>query len=1501
MIFIKKGLRNNNIGLKYLIILVIGLLITILIGLSFINNINQGIVGANNSYDSSHGIEIKSSEPAYVSNNTWGGYNYDFGRDLVIDTENNIYVTGTTESFGAGYEDVILVKYDINGTQIWNKTWGGFNDDKAHKMTIDKQDYIYIVGYTSSYGIGTDDVAILKFDKNGNKIWNYTWGGANSDRAFDVRFDGNNYLYITGYTVSFGPSSFNLFLLKYDLDGNKIWNRTWGGDGQEEGLGLGIGNDGYIYVNGYTKSFGNGLNDIVILKYNSNGDLQWNYTWGSQYSEYGQDLVLDSSNNIYTGGYVYYNTTAKANIILLKHAPNGTLLWKREWNSHYNDTDHGYGITRDSLNNLLICGRAENPNTSESNAIIVRYDSEGNFLDDTEFGLELTEHYWSVLTLGLDDIYAVGSIEVAAGNYDTLLVKFWVDQTIEAPLNIESDPSGWSSSNSFTISWDNPPDASGIHGAFYKLDTPPTFDNDGTYQAGINITSLTISVPSQGVHTVYVWLSDGVGNINSKKLASTFIFYDSSILAPINLTESRYNLTAFNISWTNPSDLTDIVGAFYKFNSPPTSNTDGVYQAGIDIDSIIVSPPTEGSHTVYIWLNDSVGNINYINRSSIPILYDISILAPIGLNSYPDNWTNVNSFDVSWTNPSEVSGIVGAYYKLDSPPVNNFDGIFISIITPEILDISVNGDGNHSLYVWLEDAEGNVDYQNASTTNLYLDTNIESPINITGEPSYWNNTNSFNITWTNPSDLSGIAGVYYRQYAPPFNNTNGTYIMGDDINNISGLTVYDEGAFPCYVWLKDYAGNIYYGNRSIAGLYYDTSIGKPLDLIVNPNNWTNNNEFNITWRNPTDLSGITRVYYKFDSPPTEPHSPNYVDGTNISELINIPIPEDGNHTIYIWLRDAALNVDHSNWSKASLFYDSSISSPINLQKDPDNWTNSNEFNITWTNPADLSGILGFYYKLNEAPETNTDGTYIAGDNISKVTLVIPHEGNNSLYIWLVDKAGNIHMDNYSRIFLLYDESIESPIADLISEPSDWTATNSFNISWNNPIDESGIIGAYYKLGGPPTSNDDYDYFVESYNISRIEGVIVGEEGITQCYIWLKDRAGNSNFSRNTNILLYHDATINAPIDLIGTPSGWATTNMFNLSWTNPSDIAGIYGVYYKFNDPPQDQTDGIYIYEQDINNITRLILPKNGTNVVYVWLKDNAHNVGFDNYATITLYLDSIIPEPPSISDFSISGNKVLITWVISTSNDVVSYNLYRSTSPITNISNLEPIKTFSNTTASFTDLDLADGNYYYVLTAVDHANQESIISNSIIVEINFTSTFNLILIIIIASVIATSVASAYFIYRKRTSKPTEKDTIKGKKSEGIADPEIIEKHKQEYSEKSFTMQEIQVERVKLEQLLKDTDMPEQQKNEIIDTLMTFPLDDRNEIINTMGFNKNRQNLINNLDIALKNAEKFEKENQLEQLIEEYHKILSITEQLGDHNLFKNILKKLEEIKIKSQ
>jgi len=233
---------------------------------------------------------------------TWGGSNHDYGNSVAI-TDGGVYMTGHTRSFGAGVddgsEDPFLVQYDSNGNQLWNTTWEEPSNEQGFSVTV-AGDGVYVAGHTLSVGAGSYDALLVKYDSDGLQLWNTTWGGVSPDYGRAVVAGGDG-VYFTGYTESFGTGNTDAFLTKYDSNGNQLWNTTWGrGYNLDAGYGVTLSSDG-VYVVGRTRSFGAGRYDALLIEYDPDGNQLWNTTWGGEYDEFGFGMDV-SGNDIYVSG-----------------------------------------------------------------------------------------------------------------------------------------------------------------------------------------------------------------------------------------------------------------------------------------------------------------------------------------------------------------------------------------------------------------------------------------------------------------------------------------------------------------------------------------------------------------------------------------------------------------------------------------------------------------------------------------------------------------------------------------------------------------------------------------------------------------------------------------------------------------------------------------------------------------------------------------------------------------------------------------------------------------------------------------------------------------------------------------------------------------------------------------------------------------------------------------------------------------------------------------------
>jgi len=296
----------------------------------------QGVYG---SYSSDAFLLRLDSSGEVIDNVTWGGPEYDVGTDVAVGND-SVYMVGTTMSYGAGSSDSFIVKFDMDLNILWNTTWGGNLSDYRNVEISINGDYIYIAGCTTSFGSGQMDAFLVKYDKNGIQIWNNTWGGAYWDSLQGLAtYD--EYIYLTGQTSSFEPiGGEDVFLVKYDLDGNQIWNVTWTVEGRDYPSGIDVSEDA-VYVCGDTHG-SSVIYDVFLTKIDHSGKVLHTSTVGSKFSDYGEDVTCTDDGLFVVGSRSLLTDSAgrrPLDTLLVKFDLNCTPLYQTFWGDWNDDEE----------------------------------------------------------------------------------------------------------------------------------------------------------------------------------------------------------------------------------------------------------------------------------------------------------------------------------------------------------------------------------------------------------------------------------------------------------------------------------------------------------------------------------------------------------------------------------------------------------------------------------------------------------------------------------------------------------------------------------------------------------------------------------------------------------------------------------------------------------------------------------------------------------------------------------------------------------------------------------------------------------------------------------------------------------------------------------------------------------------------------------------------------------------------------------------------------------
>lgn len=366
----------------------------------------------------------------------YGGANFDRGNDLYNDNLGNLYVGGYTSSStaiatagsfkalptvltGFGY-DGFLTKFSPNGNRLWATYYGGSGNDFLQAVTVDKNNDVYITGYTSSdTGIATVgsfkdtlnynsaptpsgiDAFLVKFSPTGIRIWGTYYGGSNFEFGTDVTTDTSNNIYITGRTSSVdlistpgayktsltisGTSGYDSFIAKFSSTGNRVWGTYHGGENYDYSESITSDSHNNIFICGNSSStvdigtlgthqpnitiapaafYGN---DAFLIKFTSAGVRVWGTYFGGDGIETCKSVVVDTNDHIYVAG-----RTNSTSLISTPGSFQSTLNGIGDaylakftqsglvlWSTYYGGSgyDYAYSVSVNKItNNVLISG-----------------------------------------------------------------------------------------------------------------------------------------------------------------------------------------------------------------------------------------------------------------------------------------------------------------------------------------------------------------------------------------------------------------------------------------------------------------------------------------------------------------------------------------------------------------------------------------------------------------------------------------------------------------------------------------------------------------------------------------------------------------------------------------------------------------------------------------------------------------------------------------------------------------------------------------------------------------------------------------------------------------------------------------------------------------------------------------------------------------------------------------------------------------------------------------
>ncbi|TKJ42993.1 hypothetical protein CEE36_05775 [candidate division TA06 bacterium B3_TA06] len=366
----------------------------------------------------------------------YDAYGYaDYGIDVAVDTNGNIYVTGyskTSSSSGYQNEDIVTIKYNRNGVRLWTATYDGPANlgDRASALAVDATGNVYVTGRSHSGQSEYDwNYVTIKYNTDGVQQWVATYDGPyNVDFSNDIVLDDQGNLYVTGQSSNGRSTGYDYATIKYDSNGVEQWVARYDGPLHEDDVGKLVEVDemGNVYVTGrseYSSYFPD--IDYVTLKYNSNGELQWakNYDYYERDEPY--DLKVDTSGNVYVTG-CSRGPSSGYDFATVKYDSLGNQKWIERYNGPANDYDYASGLAVDKAGNVYVTGYGKGTQSSWD-MITIKYDLSGTELWVNRYNGPQNSHdaAYDIALDKDDDVYVTGhSIYSSSDQYDCMTIKY---------------------------------------------------------------------------------------------------------------------------------------------------------------------------------------------------------------------------------------------------------------------------------------------------------------------------------------------------------------------------------------------------------------------------------------------------------------------------------------------------------------------------------------------------------------------------------------------------------------------------------------------------------------------------------------------------------------------------------------------------------------------------------------------------------------------------------------------------------------------------------------------------------------------------------------------------------------------------------------------------------------------------------------------------------------------------------------------------------------------
>jgi len=342
---------------------------------------------------------------------TFGGSSYENARDVAVDSANNIWVMGSTGTYGSGSSDIYLVKTDGAGKKLFSKTYGTRKSESGYGIALASDGSAVLIGeHTDKYR--NYNIFAIKISPTGDKVWERSYGGRKSDMGRAIITSYDNGFIIAGYA----DNGYNGYVVKLSASGDLLWEKKFQDMDFSSVQKTG---DGNYLVGGRNNGKG------VVVKINSDGEQVWKRTYGKK----NYNVTIKTIEKLKDGNFLlgsdYRISEYDYDALVRKIKPSGEIIWEKRYSKSDSDSFSDL-ITLPDGGALLGGSYSPNPRGEkyQDDIFLIRIDENGNQKWSRVFGRSKTEYLYALKYTADEGLLLAGETKSrGAGSSDMYLVK----------------------------------------------------------------------------------------------------------------------------------------------------------------------------------------------------------------------------------------------------------------------------------------------------------------------------------------------------------------------------------------------------------------------------------------------------------------------------------------------------------------------------------------------------------------------------------------------------------------------------------------------------------------------------------------------------------------------------------------------------------------------------------------------------------------------------------------------------------------------------------------------------------------------------------------------------------------------------------------------------------------------------------------------------------------------------------------------------------------------